>query len=411
MVPPFFMEKDMKLYDLSRRDRYYNQGASYSPIPCGRIPVVPGQSMSMDVHVKFQTAAFTSNILSGGLVSAFFFYVPHRLVWDDWVGFIAQDDDFAGTMPSTNTDWDLVFDSAVSAGTHNCLYRRAFKLCYNEYFGNKDISGGSGGTFFYDDITADTVVSTVGLKNTEQWGGRLMTEEGIAAPTYDATTVPIDLNDFHRQMQAARSQRRAQMSGDKYVDALRRMGVEPDWRIQNAPEFLGRVDKDVMPIKTFDTSSATLGESHARFEGTLEKRISRKMFAEHGYIVGIFTMRPHMFNSASNAPPDGYAHEIDDFFLADNLRSQDEYDQADFTTGVANADAIRAKRFSYLRDGYHYPGNGSTWRMDFTTSHFENIIYQLAGNIPAGTELGGDEVALCASIHSKGGTPVPPNSI
>ena len=237
----------MKLHNLSRRDRFYNQGDSYKLVPILRMPVCPGTSVNIKGTIKFQTAAFTQNILTGAIASVFVFYVPHRLVWDEWPDFISQADDYAGTFPTTSTNWAWCFDRNQQPQNHSALFRRAYKLCYNQYFGQKG-GAGAGTKTWYADITADTVVDEHDILNSEQWSARLMLDSELKSPTYDATTVPIDLNEFYRQMMSARSARRANMSGDKYVDALRRMGVEPDWRIQLAPEFLGRVDKDVFPV-------------------------------------------------------------------------------------------------------------------------------------------------------------------
>jgi hypothetical protein len=212
-------------------------------------------------------------------------------------------------------------------------------------------------------------------------------------------------------MMSARSQRKAGMSGDKYVDALRRMGVEPDWRIQQAPEFLGRHDIDVRPAKTFATAASTgvaIGDSVARYEGTLEKRLGRKMFAEHGYIVGVFVMRPHLFNDQLDNPPDGQAQTIEDFYLADNLRSVDEYNER--LVSIATTDSAYAERFAYLRNGIHMYGSGKTWLNTFAPDDLQEAVFVDSADVPTGDQLGANQVAVHATLHSKGVTPVPPNS-
>jgi len=398
----------MKRYMLSKRDRFVNEGDSYQPIPCARIPVVPGQTHATTVRLKFQTAAFTRNLLTSGIASAHFFYVPNRLVWDEWVDFISQDDATAPTLPTTGTNWNLVWDRNPGAWS-NSLYRRAYKLVYNQFYGDEDFDGGAPNTW-YDDITTDTNVDQVICRSSEQWSGRLMLNGDMAVPTFDATTTPIDLNDFYRQMMNARSARKAQMTGDKYVDTLRRMGVEPDWRIQNAPEFLGRKDIDVHPVKTFNTTATGTGDSVARYEGTIEFDIGKKMFAEHGYIVGIFIIRPHLFNTQADVPPDGLARLREDFYLGDNLRSQDTYDEARFTSGSA-ADFI-SQRFAYLRNGFHHLGLGDgSWATTYAVGAEQNLVYPQGGTLPIGDELGTAEVAIAADVHSKGQTPVPKNAL
>ena len=125
----------VKLYAQSRRDRFYNQGDAYKLLPIYRCPVVPGETFELEGTVKFQTAAFTKNLITGGLASVYFFFVPNRLLWDDWTAFIAQEDGFSGTFPVTATVWESMFDRAAGGGSFSSLYRRAYKLCYNQFFG------------------------------------------------------------------------------------------------------------------------------------------------------------------------------------------------------------------------------------------------------------------------------------
>ena len=393
----------MRMHSLSRRDRFYNQADAYQPVPAVRIPVVPGQSQETMVRLKMQSAAFSINVIGGATASLFLFYVPFRLLWDDWMQFISQDADYGGTFPVTSTNWNLVFDRGASPGNFSALYRRAYKLCYNQFFGQEGATNG-----WYADITADATVTEMNVLNTEQFEARMMLSGELQSPTYDATSVPIDLNDFYRQMQSARSQRKANMSGDKYVDALRRMGVEPDWRIQNAPEFIGRVDKDLLPVKTFNTTATGAGDSVARYEATIEHTFKRAMFAEHGFLVGIFTLRPHIYNNSLQQPPDAVQQSIEDFFLADNLRSQDEYDDALIGPGGGS---FFTQRFAVYRNGIHMYGNGSTWLNSHTAGSVSEAMYPNGFNLPVGDELGGDGLAFEAQVHSVGQTPVPANSL
>ena len=185
-------------------------------------------------------------------------------------------------------------------------------------------------------------------------------------------------------MMSARSQRRANMSGDKYVDALRRMGVEPDWRIQMAPEFLCKVQKEFMPVKTFDTSATNTGESTARYEGTLDVRCKRVKVAEHGYVIGVFALRPFLFNTAWKMPPDGTMTDIEDFFLADNLRSQDSYEGHIF--GSASGTDIYVERFAAYRNGIHIVGADDEWSMGWPPTGSNPVgIYRAV--FPEGNQL------------------------
>lgn len=398
----------MKKFKFNWRGQAYNQADAFEAVPVLRKPVVPGESMDISGSVKLQTAAFSQNVITGGLASVFLFYVPNRLVWDDWTGFISQEEGFAGTFPVSTTFFDECFEHGTAS--KSMLYRRAFKLCYNQFFGSDKFD--DSGWAYYDDITADGTDNVLKrVRNMEQWSTKLMMDGALAEPTYAAS--PIVLNDFYREMMNARSRRKANMTGDKYVDALRRCGVDPDWRIQMAPEFLGRFDKEVMPVKTFDTTSANIGDSVSRYETTIDVNCKRKMFAEHGYIVGIFVLRPHLFNQNMNFPPDALSVALDDFYLGDNERSQDEINQSQVSSGVAQDMFI--SRLAHLRDGYNFRGKGtgagSPWCLLNTPAVGEEVVYPWGSGLPVGDELSGDGLAVNGNWTVKGVTPIPPNAL
>ena len=152
----------------------------------------------------------------------------------------------------------------------------------------------------------------------EQWVGNAELDTAMSEPTFDATTVPINLNDFYRQLVSARQQRRAQGSGDKYVDALRRCGVNPDWRIQQAPEFLGKFSSYVYPGQnpiTAETTGGNIGGDRSRYKASIDIRLRRKSFAEHGYLVGVVVFRPVSFSESVTMPPDALALNVQDCWL------------------------------------------------------------------------------------------------
>ena len=161
----------MKRFQMSKVQRPYNQGGHYVLIPAGRLEVCPGQTVNIGAQVKMQSDDLQKNVLTGGVLSLYAFYVPHRLVWDEFVHFVTQDEGAPTVVPVTNTVWPLLFDRAVPkpAANFSALYRRGYKLIYNQFFGSSDFTGA-----WYSDITTDTETTIFGTKNTEQFSGRLM---------------------------------------------------------------------------------------------------------------------------------------------------------------------------------------------------------------------------------------------
>ena len=209
--------------------------------------------IALDVSVMWESPPLNSQVLSGGVATLYAFYVPLRLLWSGWIDFIAQD---GGTVPTTSTNWAQMFEANASGNAVSSFYRRAYKLIYNQFFGSEKF-----GTW-YANIETDTEVNTFLCRNLDQLAGHLVDSADAPDPTYIAAVsgaqATISLNDFRKAMKEAYATRRADMTGDKYVDAMRRMGVALDWRVQMAPEFLGKSEVDFYPKRTRVTTQTVL---------------------------------------------------------------------------------------------------------------------------------------------------------
>jgi hypothetical protein len=198
----------MQRYSLNLKGGTYTEGNTYNLNPIFRQQVVPGQTINLDFEASLKTAAFTKNVSTPCIMSVWFFYVPHRLVWSGWTEFISKTEG-APVFPSINTKADAFFDKyeGALAAYLSPLYRRAYKLAYNEYFGTETI--GSAGEAWYDDITDDTVTQLYRTKNPEDFASKLALDGSVVDPEFTVTASSIPLNDFYRQMMNARSQHRS----------------------------------------------------------------------------------------------------------------------------------------------------------------------------------------------------------
>lgn len=345
----------------------------------------------------------TKNLSTPALASIWFFYVPHRLSWSDWPAFLSKEDG-APAFPSTTADSSNFFDRISSTHNMSPLYRRAFKIAYNEYFGSEAV--GSSGNAWYDDTTADTDVSLRRTRTPEQFASKMQLDGAVVDPEFTVTASTIPLNEFYRSMMNARSTQRSQMTGNKYVDTLARMGVDASWMIAERPEFLGTKSLLVAPQLTAGTGSTDLGQEVARFNAKLSCEVKGKHFAEHGYVVGIGSMRPIIFGNSRGAP-DATMIDIDDFYSADNLDTKDRVD--DSINGFDDPSNPNAwtSRFAYLKNGAWLNGAGSSWVVSNTYTDFKGIIYPSPSDVPTGDELGTKQVAFTTTAVMTGKTPVP----
>ena len=109
--------------------------------------VVPGDTFNVNMEFFARLATPLYPIMDNLFLESFFFFVPYRLVWDNWEKMHgAQDDpsdsiDF--TVPVRDTgnindsgiyDYMGLPDNGVPVGEHNILPMRAYYLIYDEWF-------------------------------------------------------------------------------------------------------------------------------------------------------------------------------------------------------------------------------------------------------------------------------------
>jgi len=395
------------------RQNTYTEGDLGTLIPLSRQAVVPGQSAALDVSCMFETPPFSSQRLSGARASMYAFYVPYRLLWDGWMSFVARQ---GGTVPITAVPFPQVFDVAAASGKElNCFMRRAYKLAFNQFFGSDEFGQ------WYTDITSDSDVSVKYVRTLDQFVSHLVGSNDLSTPSYSAPVVGTDavipLNDFRQAMRDAASIQRSDMTGDKYVDAMQRMGVSLDWRVQMAPEFLGASHADCWPKRTRVTTPDDAGKPVAYYSEQMNLKVPRKFFAEHGLVFTCLVVRPMLFQTAASGgfapvsqPVDGQANFINEFFLGDNQAGLTPYPAKTLTSTVNGS--VYGPRFGYLKWGQNLVGSTSfetdpshhPWFNVVPTSGLDGQVYPVCDFNPA-PELE-HEVAVLTTYRSDGPSPV-----
>lgn len=398
----------MQRYSLNLKGGTYNEQRSYNLTPIYRQQVVPGQTSSIDAMVNIKSSSLTKLVTTPSLCSVWFFYVPHRLVWDEWTDFISKSEPGVSMITTTQQD-AYVFDKSLSAVAVSPLYRRACKLIYNEYFAKN-----KGSEY---DITSDgTLFNNPNLMNPEQFIKGLRDDSEVEDTEFTVTANQIPLNEFYRDMMNARSKQRSQMTGHKYVDTLARMGVDASWMVTDRPEFLGTKSKLVGPQLHASTESATLGQEVSRFNCSLSLQIGNKHFAEHGYIVGMAAFRPLVMfdsrgaNDMQFVSKDSTAYDwLDNFYSADNTQTRDFV--SDNINGFSDPaePTWNAERFAYLKNGTWISGAGNTWVPNYQAAGWDGMVNPVASSFTFfGSDLGEThQVAFTSSVNLKGRTPVP----
>jgi hypothetical protein len=116
--------------------------------------VVPGDSFNLKAHGFGRLATPIYPVMDNLYVETFFFFVPNRLIWDNWEKFNgAQDnpgDSTSYLVPQltlgsgVSITGESLFDymglpTGVNGIAFNNLHGRAYNLCYNEWFRDENL--------------------------------------------------------------------------------------------------------------------------------------------------------------------------------------------------------------------------------------------------------------------------------
>ena len=116
--------------------------------------VVPGDSFNVKAHGFGRLATPIYPVMDNLYVETFFFFVPNRLIWDNWEKFNgAQDnpgDSTSYLVPQltlglgVSIPGDSLYDymglpTGVNGIAFNNLHGRAYNLCYNEWFRDENL--------------------------------------------------------------------------------------------------------------------------------------------------------------------------------------------------------------------------------------------------------------------------------
>lgn len=120
--------------------------------------VLPGDSFSLNTTFFARLSTPIFPIVDNLRLESFFFFVPNRLVWDNWVKFMGEQrnpgDSSSYLIPTTTSPANgyavnSLFDymglptvgqvAAAQTVTHSSLFLRAYNLIYNEWFRDENL--------------------------------------------------------------------------------------------------------------------------------------------------------------------------------------------------------------------------------------------------------------------------------
>jgi len=332
------------VFDLSYEKKLTCDMAQLIPVMCDE--VVPGDVFKIGNQAVVRFQPLVAPVLHEINMYVHYFFVPYRILWDDWEDFISGgvDGQFSDPIPeweptitTEGSLWDF-FGLPVGVDPDGAypidFPRRAYNLVYNEYYRDENLQtevalsnetilnrawekdyftsslpwqqrgtapalpiSGSTTAVFATDTNAN-----VASLNYNSASNRIITGSGtahaLAANTVDLSTAStFDIADLRLAFQIQKWMERNARAGVRYTEFLRaHFGVSPrDERLQR-PEYIGGSKAPCIISEVLQTSStdATTPQGNLAGHGiTVSDAYCGKYHAqEFGLIIGIMSIMP-----------------------------------------------------------------------------------------------------------------------
>ena len=331
-------------FDLSYEKKFTCDMAQLIPVMCDE--VVPGDIFQIGAQAVIRFQPLVAPILHEVNMYVHYFFVPYRLLWDDWEDFISGgvDGTFADPIPEwepTDTTvgslWDFFgFPTGVDPdGAYPIDFpRRAYNFIWNEYYRDETLQTEvvlTNETILNRDWEKDyftsslpwqqrgtapalpisghshaiwpTTVATGTLTNLQYMSTSLTPSTALSKSFLDNNIVDLssattfDIADLRLAFQIQKWLERNARAGARYTEFLRsHFGVAPrDERLQR-PEYIGGCKSPVIISEVLQTSSTDATSAQGNLAGhglTVANQYCGKYHAEEfGLIMGIMSVMP-----------------------------------------------------------------------------------------------------------------------
>jgi len=323
------------------------------PVACEE--VLPGDTFMGQTSLLARVAPLVNPVMHRVDLRVHHWYVPSRILWDEFEGWITASDEAAvKPMLTLASDLDLVDHMGMHPTTGleiDALPVRAYNMIWNNFYRDQDLSTARD----EDDLTlaricwekdyfttarpsaqqgdpvtlgltfSDAPVTGIGNVDTSPLGSQgSIAETGTAFDqTYanrmnsdstagikvetDAGGVPlvfadlsnissgISIDDLRRAIALQRFAEARARFGSRFVDYLKFLGVNPSDGRLDRPEYLGGGKQDINFSEVLATAEGTnteVGDIAGHGIAGMKTRRYRKMFEEHGWVLSLISARP-----------------------------------------------------------------------------------------------------------------------
>ncbi len=330
-------------------------------IPICNVEVLPGDTFQHSTSVLIRLSPLVSPVFHPVQVRIHHWFVPNRLVWDEWEDFITGETPFIYPevfgQAAAKTILDYLGVPPLGGGIKvGSIPLRSYNLIFNEWYRDQDLTtevvqdnfvvqnvawgkdyfttarpfaqkGGavtlplgtdapviSDGTqtFVHTTASGDRGVESgaaVDIEASANWVG--INEPMLAGKTTGLNTglkadltgaTAADVNVVRRAFALQRYQEARSRYGSRYTEYLAYLGVRSaDSRLQR-PEYLGGGKATIQFSEVLQTAEGTgsvVGELLGHGISGLRSRRYRRHFSEHGHVISLLSVRPKSMYSNS----------------------------------------------------------------------------------------------------------------
>lgn len=278
-------------YDKSHLSMKVGAIGSLQTLSC--IPVVAGDSMTLDARVVMRLSTLRRNLYMDARVDLFAFYVPHRHIYgDDWVTFMKAGVDEATTFGGDtlasgvelqSTGLPAVYTTAVP----KWLTRGPIQI-WNRYFRDPTDAAGLLAENYFTTLTAGDPVLDYGLKCCHlktMWNSAILSTLTTGDYSLPLVGGEVDLYTLTALQGKLRTEVARDWFATRYQDILKHswdslVNIDADKR----PELIARSIQWLSGYDVDGTADANLGTYSGKGMSLCQLKFPKKFFPEHGAV-------------------------------------------------------------------------------------------------------------------------------
>jgi hypothetical protein len=324
-----------------------NYAKFFQLIPISLMEVVPGDTLSGKVTARVISDSTNRVIQNRTYMDVYSFYVPYRLVFDEFPAFIAGDTTVSLPTPPAQGRNQLLTRNDNGNGNYHTMQLSAYNLIWNQFFRTEDKAEVN--------IQTNRDVLPTPLRPTTIVQ-RLKAASELADQTVDTSGSTLTVGAIREAFAKDRYEKIRAFYGSKYTDYLASLGVETTWSILDEPELIGSSNA-TLPFQTVNSTAEgttdNVGDASGRWQGSSNTTMKRTFASEHGVVITVATVRMDVESVWQIYPLFAQKTTYDQFFQPQMTTQR----KREWQTFAGDATLEGYSAFTEMYDEYRHPQN------------------------------------------------------